>query len=138
MATNFQQQAVSPVAAPVAAVSNEGYLARKMTTLADANPTAVYTAGAANTRQVHVIQTILVTNPTGGAVTATLTVYQSSNTTVYEFYPATSLAAKGRLPFPSDGAASLNLVLEPSDEIRLTGNGLTAIVVARIHQGNTK
>ena len=119
-------------------VSSEDYLSRKMTTLATGAATAVYTAGAASIRQVHVIQTILITNPTGGAVTATIQVYQASNTTSYEFYPATSLASKGRLVFPTDGAASLNLVLEPSDEIRLTGNGLTAIVIAQIHQGNVK
>lgn len=133
------------IAQPIAAqptkttlVSDEGYLVREMTTLSSGSATAIYSALGSDIRQVHIVQSILVTNPTAGIVSALVQVYRAANATSYEFYPATNLASKGRLPFPTDNGSDLGLLLEAGDELRLTGNGLTAIVMARVYQGNVK
>ncbi len=120
---------------PQQSVSSDGYEVFTATTLAGTSPVAVYTAAAAPIRRITKIKKLVVTNPTGGALNVTILYYRASNTTSYEWYPLQSLASKARLNFDD-----VEMVLEPSDELRVTesGDGISVFVSTREYQGSVK
>jgi len=121
-------------AQPITTVSQDGYETLTATALTTGSATAVYTAATSAVKRITKIKKLVVTNPTGGAVNITVTYFRDANSTSYTYYPATSLAAAGRLVFDD-----VEMTLEPEDEIRVTGaSGIHCFVSAREYQGNVK
>ena len=103
------------------------------TALTNNQATAVYTAAPSAQRRITKIRKLVIVNPTGGAISITVT-YRLANTTDYTYYAATSLAAAGRLVFDD-----MEMTLSPDDLLRVTGNtGVHVFVSAREYQGNVK
>lgn len=100
-------------------------------TLADASPTAVFTA---RSKTQSVVVAINLANIDGGAaVDATVEWYRASNTTSYKIASTLSVAADSRtqIDFP--------LAMDPSDELRVTagaGNDLAVVVTVVETPGN--
>jgi hypothetical protein len=117
----------------VALVSAEGYETFTATALTGTSPIAVYTAAASAQRRITKVRKLVVVNTTAGAISITVT-YRLANTTDHVYYPATSLAAGGRIVFDD-----MEMTLSPDDVLRVTGNtGVNVFVSAREYQGNVK
>jgi hypothetical protein len=119
---------------PQLAVLSDGYETFTALALSSGAATAIFTAAAANLRKLSKIEKLVITNPTAGAVTITVAYFEAASATVFTYYPATSLAAAGRLVFDE-----VLMQLEPLDELRVTGaSGIHCFVSAREYLGNVK
>jgi hypothetical protein len=133
MAALSQTNAATAASQIVTLVSTDGYETFTVTALPNTFATTVYTAAASALRRITKIRKLVIANPTVGAVNITV-IYRLANTTDYVYYPATSLAAGGRLVFDD-----MEMTLSPDDRLEVAGNtGVNVFVSAREYQGNVK
>lgn len=115
-------------------VSTDGYEDIVAVALSGTSATAVYTAAAASLRRITKVKKLVISNDTAGAINITVTLTRSA--VVYTYYPVTSLAARGRLEFPSSGE-DMEMSLRPADILKVTGDtGVYVFVSVREYQGN--